>query len=457
MNKFLNKQNAPIIVLLVIIIVLVMCTRNPVSSFIWTLLNSYKVYNATDVGLTICYKPTATTYTYVPVPAGGSSNIPTFSITGNVLILKGLTSSFTTAPVVGDIPTIPVYAVTYTTTNSLSTQQPEIKMYNITDFTDATTATTVANTVSGFAASSFTDIANNNAINKSIIILPPFRVIDYSTFTDTKETAVDSSGYNSATLTTGGLISRYVLNVGSTELLSGVTGGALNNTSVYSVRSSGSTPFNTTYYLPPSLVPSALVGTAAAYPTYTVKYKSGTGVAANLGALTGSTKSFFYGVSGSTGVYNLNDNTKAIAGSNSGDIGNVTLSFTSGNYSSITTPTNYEIRYLDSITNSTGSAQTLTYYTLLLTGGSYTTGTATTVSLAANSTNNPLTMPYVVLVPPQLILGYGTDSSVSTNYTNNTTGRYIFRSVDNISKNDVNYQSNAITLATPTTGLRTTS
>ena len=462
MNKFLNEQNVPIIVLLVILIIITMCTRNPVSKFIWTLLNNYKIYNTTSTALTLCYKNNSgLNYTYLNLPANSNVGISGSTITNNILILTGglpASNSSTTAPTAANAPAGDrVYSVGYftgiTLTDTLESQ-PVINLYDIATQADATVNTTLSSVVSGFAGSS---LYVNNVIGKCAVILPVFKVIDYSTNTDTED-SVGGSKFNTATITgTGaGSVSRYLLNNGNTNILPGLTGSNLNNSSnVYSVRTSpASGAFTTTYYLPPYIT-SPTPSSSSALKTYILNYTNTTSGA--FSDLTTTTdKSFFYGASGATGLFNLQNKTYSLVGTSSGDPGTITVSITSPNYNNITAPTNYEIRYLDTFNNITGSAKEITYYPLIKNGASYTlSGNGTATSLAANNgVYYPSTMPYVMLVPPSLLLGSG-NSPNTGEYTNDTTGKYIFRSFNTTTNVEYKATGNTSTI-TPGVILRTT-
>ena len=455
MNKFLNKKNASIALFVVIlVVVIVMCTKNPISNFIFTLLSPYKIYNATSSDISLCYRTgsaAAYTYTWTNIAKNASGILLGLTNVTSILIFETKEAPLSGAPASTDVPTNP-YSVSYVTASTPTAilDKPEIKLYDYTSFGTPIATTSIANVVSGFETISFT---TSGAMSKNVVILDPSTVIDYSTFTDTTET-VGGNSYNSITLTEG-TISRYVLSVGNDNILAPASGGNLGNVSnVYSVRSTpaASGAFITTYYVAPYI--SSPAPTTAAYPTtYTVKYVQANVVANSaFSDITYGSKAFFYGKAALNGLF-----TKLGSSSTNGTLpfntnyGNSTLAFAN----SVFTLTNSiaEIRYIDTFTNSSSSSQTLTFYTLKISGTTVTgSGNAATKSLNPGDTYEPTTIPYVVNVPKDIILREGLGTVIDTP---TDTGRFIFRSVNNSTGADIKYVSTATSNSTPTSNLAT--
>ena len=538
MNNSLIKENAGTVMLVILVVVLILITKNPISNSLFGAVGDYKIFNATPKDLCVCIRTTTATsgnhsYLRVNIPANSSSVLfpgiarldPT-KYSGVILILKntskatGITSGSANSPGFSEILNDQCAVCTISgtasniTTSTKPINQPFIKL-RTTSFGNVTTRTPtdvrsgirMATITSGF---DFTDMYPNgiNGNSNCVVILDAFKITDFSTFTDTGENKPTLSKgtdaapgvakpnyYNNLFLTDalydGELyISRFILasTVGSASeyiwvakpaLLTNPTSHLLrNNSNIYASRPLSGTDVSTQmfyskYYLPPYIV--SPITPATNVPTYSLKY---TNVVSDKFAnlLTGTnmgTMKFFYGPNTNPGRFTVQDNNYSLVGTTSGAPGTISLTFGAGTVTS-TTPTSYEIRYIDTIIDTTGST-TLNFYNLGINGtgteyirsGTASSGTpstnvvakstnvvtkSTTVTIKGTNSVNPPFMPYVLEIPGGISVNENTSSTTPINYPSGST-KYIFRSIDNSTNKDNKYVSISGTTSTLVTNL----
>lgn len=474
MNNSLIKKNAGMIMLvIVLVVVLIFITKNPISNSVFGATSPIgKIYNTTGTALSLCYKNSTGTYTWFQIPGWPSgTQIPTITNPGIMLILKG-NSTNTGAPTAADIVTGGApYAYSFisggtVTSTTYPDTQPSILLCDVTTFLPAVSNTLLTNTVSGINGSDL--ILDGVEVGKSIIIFNTFKVTDYSTKTDTGET-VGNNSYNYISIneivdaTTYNLfISRFIMSnydsINSTRYgLTTATGLAVvgNTANIYGYRSANvaanaAASFTSTYYLPPYITLSGVqvIPDYTTVPVYMLKYTATPSTTGGFDTLDKQgQKQFFYGPEGTTGMFYPRDNNFKLTNST---IGNIVITMGAGTITVVgnTTPTAYEIRYIDTIISNV--PRTLTFYPLIKSGTDYTAGTYTGTAgtnvitvpggYDATSVNgNPPFMPYVVELPASTSMTEGI-----TNYPSGTS-KTIFRSVNN--KNiDVKYISTVATI-----------
>lgn len=516
MNNSLIKKNGGMIMLVILVVVLILITKNPISNSLFGAVADYSIFNESGTDLSLCIRSiyTPITYLWLSIPAGSNVPLPsTFgpnsTYSGNVLILKYINPppSTTTAPTVASHTPDNMYSVCFITgtkasinTNTKPESQPTIKLCAM-SFLPIIQSSKLSNgIVSSFSAA---DMVPNgaNGYNKCAVILPAFKVTDYSTSTDTGEsigttytyTAVvpgtnppitqtrtvnNTNNYNCVYINDNindgtNYRSRFILSVDNTYISPFKKTDPNSNSrslgNVYSLQSSGSTAgdMNTIYYLVPYITSPVTVVSAGR--NYLLKYsKANNIVFADL--LTGTnmgTMDFFYGPNKGTnpGEFIPRNNDYPLVGNTFGDPGTISLTFGAGTVTS-TTLTPYEIRYIDTIMDTIGST-TLNFYKLAISGTDYIkSGTASggtpstnavakikTVTIKGISNIKPPFMPYVLEIPAGVSVNEITGSSTNPiSYPSGTT-KYIFRSINNSTNKDIKYVSTTGIPSTPVANL----
>ena len=492
MNNSLIKKNAGMVMLVILVVVLILITKNPISSVFGAVtvknaLVGFRVFNTTGINLCLFNRGgtnKTAAYYWLQVPANnpaGTPFPPVLLVSGGfnpgvVAITKPTLSGYTnTIAGITHIPAPYPFAVSFIsgsagstlTANSAPDQQPIINLIDMSPsygnypgvnlrIPPTSSPTLIANTASGFFGSDLY-ATGTSTIGKSLVIHNTFKIIDYSTFTDTGDN-VGGNNYNNVTITgTGaGRLSRFILNNGVDNIIPGglAANGTVNNVKVYSSRTAANAAgaFTTTYYIPPYIQISgstALPPPNLSRPIYKLKYTStsSTGLFTDIVDTSTSTKDFYYGPSTNPGVFTKINNDTELADRLKGTISLIIDPALGTITPNVTTPTPYEIRYVDTIkAGSIIPSLTFDYIALSGTGNSATYTAAGTNNTTVNSNNgdiNPPFIPYVVVVPTDVTMNDGT-----TTYAKGTP-KTIFRSINNTTGNDIKYVSTMGTTSIP--------
>ena len=390
-------MNSNLVVLLIILVIVIVFGKT-VSNFVFNLRNPYYIFNSTNTDLYYCYKKDGNnTYSDLIKAKGGFILLTPDIITSssNIVFSSSNNSIISTTP----------YAITtFTDVKSIQYEEPVINYYNSSTFLDMPNIYgSPTGTITGIPKNRIT--ANNNKISKHVMIIEPFNIKDYSTWTHT-DVMVGGNDLNYIVLD-GDKISRFAI---YNEIEETLTNGVPFVTQI------NDQEFYTNYYLPPNINTDIF--------NYTIRYIGNDTSSIALSSVEYKSNKVYYGTGDILTSYDTNYSftppvitilPASIDGINSNTIAAKKLNMEL--YSTLPPGT---IRYVDTINNFTGISLEVVLY-------KFSSSLSTIIETSKIFPYYPKQIPYVL---------YNNISGIIENDENELIGRYIYR-YTNTNKKDV--------------------
>jgi hypothetical protein len=386
-------MNSNLIVLLIILVIVVLFGKT-VSNFVFNLRNPYYIFNSTSVPLYICYKKDGNNVYSDLIPAKGG-----FILLTTDIITSGSNIVFSTSNI-NVISTTPYAITTFTDVKNIEYEEPEIKYYdqNTFDTIDLIPGSNNS-TITGISRSR---IISNKKIINHVMILEPFIIKDYSTWTPTN-IEVGGNDLNCIILD-GDIISRFVI-YNENNLINGFTSLSGNN---------NVQEFYTIYYLPPNVSTNII--------NYTIKYISNDESSITLSEIKIESNRIYYG----TGPTFTSSNTDylftlpKITLPTSMSITSSKIDRKSLGIELSSTVAERKIRYVDRVNNYTGMELEVVLYNF------------SSSLIDTNIIERSKVFPYYPKQVPYVL--YNNISGIIENDDNELIGRYIYRYINSNNK-----------------------